>query len=133
MLGDTCIHHYDAAFATGAAFEIADDLATEVIDEHLDLLSLPAFAAFRPAVAALRGRGERLGFRPTSAAGWVVTRTPRALHWQREQPVEADAVASGKVADLMLVLARRIPPEDDRVAVTGDRALLDHWLTHSAL
>ncbi|MFG3055934.1 maleylpyruvate isomerase family mycothiol-dependent enzyme [Kitasatospora sp. NPDC048239] len=131
VLSDTCVHHYDAALATDTAFAIAEDLAADVIAEHLDLLSTPAFAAIRPAVAELRGHGERLGFRPASAEGWTVTRTPEAVRWERG-PVDADVVASGAVADLMLLLSRRLPPDNDRVAVTGDRPLLDHWLTHTA-
>ncbi|MED7947625.1 maleylpyruvate isomerase family mycothiol-dependent enzyme [Streptomyces sp. BE303] len=131
MLADTCVHHYDAACATATAFEIADDLAAVVIGENLDLLTMPAFAAVRPAVAELRGRGEQIGFRPGSAEGWVVTRRPGGLRWERG-PVEADVVASGSAADLMLLIARRITPQDGRVTVTGDRALLDHWLAHSA-
>ncbi|MFD4942757.1 maleylpyruvate isomerase family mycothiol-dependent enzyme [Streptomyces sp. NPDC058239] len=132
VLSDTCVHHYDAAFATDTAFEIADDLAAGVISENLDLLSTPAFETARPAVAGLRGRGERIGFRPRSMEGWVITRTPEVLRWERG-PVEADVVVSGAVADLMLVFSHRVPPEDDRVTVTGDRALLDHWLAHTAL
>ncbi|MFJ9031099.1 maleylpyruvate isomerase family mycothiol-dependent enzyme [Streptomyces sp. NPDC102274] len=132
MLSDTCVHHYDAEFATGTAFEIADDLAAEVISENLDLLATPAFEAVRPTVAGLRGRGERIGFRPRSMEGWVITRTPDTPRWERG-PVEADVVVSGAVADLMLVCSHRVPPEDDRVAVTGDRALLAHWLAHTAL
>ncbi|MFF8029387.1 maleylpyruvate isomerase family mycothiol-dependent enzyme [Streptomyces sp. NPDC007896] len=132
MLSDTCVHHYDAAFATDTAFETADDLAADVISENLDLLSTPGFETTRPAVAGLRGRGERIGFRPRSTEGWVITRAPEALRWERG-PVMADVVVSGAVADLMLVFSHRLPPEDDRVTVTGDRALLNHWLAHAAL
>ncbi|MFC7586926.1 hypothetical protein ACFQYP_26735 [Nonomuraea antimicrobica] len=39
-----------------------------------------------------------------------------------------DVELSGPVAECMLVLARRLPPRD----VTGDRALLEHWLAHTA-
>ncbi|MFF2043613.1 maleylpyruvate isomerase family mycothiol-dependent enzyme [Kitasatospora sp. NPDC058170] len=131
-LSDTCVHHYDAASATDTAFVVAEDLAADVISENLDLLSTPGFAAIRPAVAELRGRGERIGFRPQSAEGWVITRAPEALRWERG-PVEADVVVSGAVVDLVLVFSRRVPPQDGRVTVTGDRALLDHWLAHTAL
>ncbi|WP_225858733.1 maleylpyruvate isomerase family mycothiol-dependent enzyme [Streptomyces albicerus] len=131
MLSDTCVHHYDAAVATDTAFEIADDLAADVISEAMDLMSAPGVAAIRPGWAELRGHGERLGFRPRSLAGWVVIRTSEGLRWERG-PVEADVVVSGTVTDLMLVISRRVPPDDDRVTVTGDRALLDHWLAHTA-
>ncbi|MGW1106568.1 maleylpyruvate isomerase family mycothiol-dependent enzyme [Streptomyces sp. NPDC002540] len=132
VLSDTCVHHYDAALATGAAFEITDDLAADAISENLDLLATPGFETARPTVAGLRGRGELIGFRPTSTEGWVITRTPEVLRWERGS-AEADVVVSGAVADLMLVFSHRVPPEDDRVTVTGDRALLDHWLAHTEL
>ncbi|MDJ0463776.1 maleylpyruvate isomerase family mycothiol-dependent enzyme [Streptomyces sp. H27-C3] len=132
MLSDTCVHHYDAAFATDTAFRIADDLAADVISEILDLLSTPALETAKPEIAELRGRGEKIGFRPTLTQGWVITRTPEGLRGERG-PVEADVVVSGAVADLMLVVSRRIPPKEDRVSVQGDRALLDHWLARTAL
>ncbi|MFB7529272.1 maleylpyruvate isomerase family mycothiol-dependent enzyme [Streptomyces sp. NPDC056178] len=132
VLSDTCVHHYDATLATGAAFEITDDLAADVISENLDLLATPGFESARPTVAGLRGRGERIGFRPTSTEGWVITRTPEVLRWERGS-ADADVVVSGAVADLMLVFSHRVPPKDDRVTVTGDRELLDHWLAHTEL
>ena len=132
MLSDTCVHHYDAAFATDTVFEIADELAAEAISESLDLLSAPAFASAKPEVAGLRGRGEQIAFRPRSMEGWVITRTPEVLRWERGTG-EADVEVSGAVADLMLVFSHRISPQDNRVTVTGDRALLDHWLAHTSL
>ncbi|MEV5977355.1 maleylpyruvate isomerase family mycothiol-dependent enzyme [Streptomyces sp. NPDC052114] len=142
MLGDTCVHHYDAASATGAPFEVAADLAAEVITENLTLLATPAFAALRPAVTELRGDGERLGFQPSqhdpsqhdpsqhgAAPGWLITRTPEGPRWKRGPAAEADVVASGEAAHLMLLLTRRIPQEDDRVTVKGDAALPTDWLT----
>ncbi|MEU6019484.1 hypothetical protein ABZ826_37540 [Streptomyces sp. NPDC047515] len=62
----------------------------------------------------------------------MITRTPEVLRWERGS-VEVDVVVSGAVADLMLVFSQRVPPEGDRVTVTGDRALLDHWLANTAL
>lgn len=46
--------------------------------------------------------------------------------------MEAGAVVSGAVADLMLVCSRRLPLDDARVKVSGDAALLGHWLAHMA-
>ncbi|MFJ7065812.1 maleylpyruvate isomerase family mycothiol-dependent enzyme [Streptomyces sp. NPDC101115] len=133
MLGDTGVHHYDAAFATGTAFGIADDLAADVIGEHLGLLAEPAFQAVRPALVEPRGRGERIGFRPGSGRGWLVTRTPEGPRWARGATGDADVVVSGAVTDLMLVVSGRVAPEDERLSVTGDRVLLHHWLARSAL
>ncbi|QDQ16781.1 maleylpyruvate isomerase family mycothiol-dependent enzyme [Streptomyces spectabilis] len=132
MLSDTCVHHYDAAHATDTAFQIADDLAADVISEHLELLAAPAWETLRPAAAELRGHGERIGLRPPSGPGWVATRTPEGVRWEHG-PVHADVVVSGPAADLLLVAYRRVSPESGGVTVTGDRPLLDHWLAHAAL
>ncbi|MCF3121047.1 maleylpyruvate isomerase family mycothiol-dependent enzyme [Streptomyces arenae] len=155
MLGDTCVHHYDAASATGATFGVAADLAAEVITENLTLLATPAFAALRPKAAELRGEGERIGLVPgrqDPSPGWLITRTPEGPRWERGRAntnpntraqtrpqtharpqTHVDVVVSGEVDDLMLLLSRRIPPEGHRVTVTGDAALLTHWLAHTAL
>ncbi|GHF53621.1 hypothetical protein GCM10018790_34270 [Kitasatospora xanthocidica] len=132
MVSDTCVHHYDAAAATGTAFDLPDDLAADSVSETLDLLTTPALAAARPDLARLPGHGQRIGLRPRTAEGWVITRAPEAPRWERG-PVEADVVVSGSTPDLLLVLSRRLPATDDRVTVTGDHALLHHWLAHTAL
>lgn len=131
MMCDTAVHHYDAAATTGAAFGIAGDLAADVITEGMELLASPGSESLKPSLVGLRGRGERLGVRPDTGDGWVVVRSPGGLWWERG-PVEGDAVVSGAVADLMLVCSRRLPLGDPRVAVSGDRALLEHWLAHLA-
>ncbi|QFY08798.1 maleylpyruvate isomerase family mycothiol-dependent enzyme [Nonomuraea phyllanthi] len=140
MVGDTTIHHYDAAVTTGAAFKVDDDLAADVITEGMELLAAPGAEGLNPAMAELRGNGERLGVRPDSGDGWILTRLPEGLRWERG-PVElpgarkgegVDVVVSGAVADLMLVCTRRLPLDDHRVTVSGDRALLEHWLARMA-
>ncbi|MEV0612470.1 maleylpyruvate isomerase family mycothiol-dependent enzyme [Nonomuraea sp. NPDC050404] len=127
MFCDTAVHHYDAAATTGAAYEISGDLAAEVLTEGMQIVATPEAAAFLPRLAELRGGGERLGVRPDGMAGWLVTRTPEGPRWERGRS-DGDVVVSGPVDECMLVFARRIPPRD----VSGDRALLDHWLAHTA-
>ncbi|WP_220449223.1 maleylpyruvate isomerase family mycothiol-dependent enzyme [Nonomuraea mesophila] len=127
MLGDTVIHHYDAAATTGSSFDVADDLAADVISEGMGLLAEPSAVQFKPELAELRGRGETIVIRPHSGQGWVITRTPDGIRCERGGG-DGDVVVSGPVAELMLVFTRRMPARD----VTGDRALLDHWLTHTA-
>jgi uncharacterized protein (TIGR03083 family) len=132
MMADTAVHSYDAAATTGAAFEIAGDLAADVIAEGLDMLNAPVAESLKPGLAELRGRGERLGLRPRGTDGWVLVRTPEGVRAERGPVLEADVVVSGEVADLMLVCSRRLPLDDARVAVTGDRALMEHWLARMA-
>lgn len=129
MLHDTTVHHADAALATGTTFEAPRDLATDAIDEWLELLSDPATPTILPAVVALRGTGQTLQLRPDTGAGWLITRTPDGVRWARATDT-ADVTLSGPVQDLLLVLTRRLPPE--RITITGDRALADHWLANMA-
>lgn len=127
MFCETAVHHHDAATTTGVAYAIADDLAADVITEALELVTAPGVEAFKPELAALRGRGERLAVRADGMPGWLITRTPGGPRWERSD-TEADVVVSGPVAECMLVLARRVPPR----RVGGDLALLRHWLGHTA-
>ncbi|TMR11588.1 maleylpyruvate isomerase family mycothiol-dependent enzyme [Nonomuraea turkmeniaca] len=133
MLADTAIHHYDVAATTGAAFGIAGDLAADVITEGMEMLVAPGAVQLKPELVELRGQGERLGLRPRSGDGWVLTRAPEGLRWEPGPvPADVDVVVSGAVADLMLVCSRRLPLDAGRVEVTGDRALMDHWLARMA-
>ncbi|MFE0021716.1 maleylpyruvate isomerase family mycothiol-dependent enzyme [Amycolatopsis sp. NPDC059021] len=133
MLAETVVHHADAALTAGKPYEIAADLAEDVISEAMDILSAPNATSLRAALAELRGDGQTLRWHPRDLpAGWRITRTPDGFGWDRSA-AGADVTVTGPVRDLMLVLARRLPPGDHRVEVTGDRELLDHWLAATAL
>ncbi|TYB65376.1 maleylpyruvate isomerase family mycothiol-dependent enzyme [Nonomuraea sp. PA05] len=127
MLCETVIHRYDAALTTGAGYEVADDLAADVITEGAELMSHPRVETFKPELALMRGAGQRLAFRARGMAGWVIHRLPEGLRWERGDG-PGEVVVSGTVTEIMLVLSRRTPPS----GVSGDRALLEHWLAHSA-
>jgi uncharacterized protein (TIGR03083 family) len=134
MLHDTLVHRADAAAAVGQKVEYRPELAADTISEGLDLLSAPGAAEAQPALGELRGRGERLLLRPTGPAapqGWMITRTPEGVTWERGDGA-ADVTLGGDVTDLLLVFSRRLPPEDAKVEITGDAALLAHWLAHTA-
>ncbi len=128
MAHDTTVHHADAALATGATFDVAPDLATDAISEWLEVLSDPITQTLKPAFAELRGTGQTLQFRPETGLGWLITRAPDGVRWERASDT-ADVTLTGPVGDLLLVLTRRLPA--DKVTITGDRALADHWLAHT--
>lgn len=133
MLNDTSVHQADAAATTGGAFAIAPDLAADAIDEALLMLSGPWAEKARPQLAELRGDGQTIAWRATDhpSAAWLVTRAPDGVTWRRS-PAEGDANVSASLPDLLRVLSRRLPPDDPAVTVTGDRPLLDHWLSRTA-
>jgi uncharacterized protein (TIGR03083 family) len=119
MVCDLAVHRADAAFTAGVPYDIDPGLAEEVISEGLGL-----FADVR----ALPGDGETLLLRPNEMAPWLVTRTPDGVVVGRAGD-SADVVIAGSVRDLLLVFTRRVSA--DRVSVSGDRGLLDHWLTNT--
>ncbi|OZM81993.1 maleylpyruvate isomerase family mycothiol-dependent enzyme [Pseudonocardia sp. MH-G8] len=131
MLADTSVHHADAALAARVGFAIAPDLAADTISEGLGLISAAGTANLKPALAELRGDGQTLQLRPDDlAVGWLITRTPGGVTWEH-RTADADVVVSGTVRDLLLVFSRRTDPDDDRLTITGDRALVDHWWAHT--
>ncbi|WP_026404521.1 maleylpyruvate isomerase family mycothiol-dependent enzyme [Actinomadura rifamycini] len=134
MLHDTSVHHADATITAGTPFAIAPDLAADELTETFGLLTAPAAAHLKPELGELRGSGETLCLRADepSVPGWLITRTPDAAVVEYETR-DADMTIAGPVRDLMLVFARRLSPDDAAVKITGDRALLDHWLEHTAV
>jgi uncharacterized protein (TIGR03083 family) len=136
MLHDTSVHHADGALTVGAgdAYTLAPDLAADAIDEGMELMSAPGAVSFQPALAELCGQGETLLLRPmeSNLEGWLITRTPSGITWERRDD-GGDAVLRGRAVDLVLVMTRRISLDDSRVEVTGDRGLFEHWLANTPL
>lgn len=136
MVHDACVHHADAALTAGTAFRLAPELATGALDEALDLLCAPDAVVLKPELAALRGDGQRLLFVPTGAPdrAWLVTRTGRGPRRSTATgTAAAEAKVTAPVADLLLLLTRRLPPTAPQLTRTGDTTLLDHWWEHTAL
>ncbi|MGP4110030.1 maleylpyruvate isomerase family mycothiol-dependent enzyme [Streptomyces sp. 4N509B] len=149
MTYDTCVHHADAAFAAGTTYHVAPDLAAGAMSEVFGLLCAPGVEALKPAVARLRGGGKRLRWAPVewAGSGWLVTRTPEGPRCERvvgpgtgpgddgaaDTDTDADVTVAGPVRDLLLVLTRRVPADHPGLTITGDSALLRHWLAHAAL
>ncbi len=129
MAHETAMHRADAQLAVGRQAEFQPDLAADGIDEWLGFMS--GLGAQDPRVTALP-EGAVLHVHATDAgldgAGeWLVRRegpevTVLPGHGQ------GDVALRGPAARLLLVLVRRVPPDDPQVEVLGDRALLTGWL-----
>ena len=128
---DTVVHRADAAFTVGKPYEVAADLAAEVVSEGLDLLLANMAAERSPAKEALKGTGQTLHFHATDEGlgEWLIQRTPEGINWSHGH-AKGDVAVRATAADLMLGLTGRIPI-DDRFAVFGDASLLTHWLEHT--
>ncbi|WP_067468104.1 maleylpyruvate isomerase family mycothiol-dependent enzyme [Actinomadura macra] len=133
MLHDTSVHHADAALAAGVPFAIAPDLAADAITEGLQLMTSPRAVTIKPELAALRGHGETLHLRADDLAepGWLITREPDGPIFEHAAG-EGTVMVSAPVRELLLMLTRRLSPEEAGAEITGERAELDLWLANTA-
>lgn len=129
---ETLVHHADAELAIGRTPIIQPGEAVDAIDEFF--ANLPAAgSSFAPAVAELRGDGETVHFHATDAHGeWIITLTPAGFTVEHGH-AKGDVAARATAADLLLLLYGRISASDAPIARFGDTALLDRWLSGSAI
>ena len=126
MVCEAAVHRGDAAITCGARFELAPELAADVISEALDVV---------PRVAARRGETaptETLHVHATDeglgAAGeWFVARADGGVRVEQRH-AKGDVAVRGPASELLLVLLRRLPPTAPGVDVVGDTSALDRWL-----
>jgi uncharacterized protein (TIGR03083 family) len=132
MLHETAIHRADADLAVGVEPRVDAEVAADGIDELLD--NLPSAVHFAPGVAELRGDGDVITLVASDAdLGWRITLEPVGFRWERADDTSADVTITADAGDLVLLLYGRRDPDDDRVKITGERPLLDHWLASSSL
>ena len=148
LLNEAVIHGFDAATAAagsaaGAAdtYDIDEDVAAELVTNHLAMLTSPTWAAQRSDSAdALRGNGETLHWHATDGSAldtsgdWLIERKPGGASWQHRSDT-ADVTIHGPARSLLLILTRRLPPTDGQahdVTIEGDVDLVRHWVQRSA-
>lgn len=141
LLNETVIHGFDATAAAGHDYDVAADVAADLITNHLAMLTSPTWAAQRPdSATAMRGAGETLHWRATDEPGlgtageWFIERRPDGASWQHGHG-KADVTVHGPAKTLLLVMTRRLPltgEDTDSVTIDGDVDLARHWLRHTA-
>ncbi|MGW2447151.1 maleylpyruvate isomerase N-terminal domain-containing protein [Streptomyces sp. NPDC001675] len=136
---ETTVHRADVDLLAGRPFEPAADVALDCVDFCLVAFGVPEAGPFHsPLFAEVPRGGETLGFRsaagaPGRVSNWLVTCAPDGVRVVRDAPegAPADVTVVASPADLLLVVKGRLRPEGPRVTVTGDRELLDFWLSHA--
>jgi uncharacterized protein (TIGR03083 family) len=129
MAHETAVHRADAQIAVGRQPELDPDLAADAIDEWLGYMSgvtaqdQRAEALPDGTVLHVHATDEGLD----GAGEWLVRREGSEVTVQPGHG-KGDVALRGPASRLLLVLVRRVPPDDPQVEVLGDAALLTGWL-----
>jgi len=116
---EAAVHRWDAQRAIGEPEPIAADLAADGIDEFFEWMLGPEDAAAFEGALAVR-------FAPSDGdRSWVVSVKDGRLDLNLDVAT-VDATARGSTSDLVLLLWRRLTPDD--IQVEGDRATLERLL-----
>jgi hypothetical protein len=92
------------------------------------LVALPGGAMLRDgSTMHLRATDEGLG----ADGEWTIRGGPARISWERGHGL-GDVALSGAAADLLLAVMRRIPGDDGRLVVTGERENWTTWLANTA-
>ena len=139
MTHETTVHTVDAQLtvrdtdrppAAATRPGIAADVAADGIDEWLTVLAGP-YGGGPDRRADGLAAGESLHVHaadmPAGTGEWVVSHGPAGITVRRAHE-KATLALRGGASDLLLVLIRRLPPDDPPVGVHGDPALLQRWL-----
>ncbi|MBA2947472.1 maleylpyruvate isomerase family mycothiol-dependent enzyme [Streptomyces himalayensis] len=129
---ETLIHGADATLALGGDFTVDREVALDAFDEWMELGSLPEMFEYHPEMRELLGPGRTLHFHatdtpPETSAEWLIDLTGDTIVWRRAHEKAAVAVR-GRLADLLLLVYRRLPAHSEAFEIFGDAQLLDFWL-----
>lgn len=127
MAHETAVHRADAQITAGRDPEFDADLAADAIDEWLGFMS--GIGASDSRVDALPD-GAVLHVHVTDDGvdgEWLVRRAGSTVSVESGHG-KGDVVVRGPAGRVLLVLLRRVQPDDPQVEVLGDAALLTGWL-----
>ena len=131
MTHETAVHRADAELATGTTPVIEPDIAADGIDEWLTVMSAPRRRGDPDSrLAGLKPGGSlhvHAGDVPSGPGEWLVSHAPGGIEVRREHG-RGDAALRGPASGLLLVLTRRLTPEQAGAEVLGDPAVLETWL-----
>jgi uncharacterized protein (TIGR03083 family) len=130
MTHETAVHRADGQLATGTVPVIAPDIAADGIDEWLTFVTVPGPGQQDSRLTGLtpgRSLHVHAGDVPSGQGEWLVSHGPDGIEVRRRH-AKGDAAVRGPASGLLLMLTRRLSPEQADVEVLGDPAVLDTWL-----
>lgn len=130
MAHETAVHRADAQLTFGQRPVIDPVTAADGIDEWLGFVSEVDPGEQAQRLAGLwQGHSLHLHVTGEGTGGgeWTVRGEPGRLVVEPGH-AKGEVAVRGPASDLLLVLMRRLPPDDPAVEVLGERPLLDAWL-----
>ncbi len=134
LFGEVSVHRIDAALTVGRPYQLAAPLAGVAIDDWLDTISSPGWAANVPGFAdAMRGDGQTIAWVADDIdRAWILQRDSAPLTLTRGSGTTVaatDVAVHGPAVDLLHVVSRRQPlGENTTCRVSGDQAELTHLI-----
>ncbi|MGW7049851.1 maleylpyruvate isomerase N-terminal domain-containing protein [Streptomyces avermitilis] len=138
-LFETAVHRGDVFLMAGLPFELDTEVALHLVDAFLSACEDSDARKFlSPLFSEVPRGGQTLCFRSAEEpaggfSSWLITCAPDGVQVTRNLPTTsvADATVVAAPSDLLLVVKGRLRPENPRMTVLGNRALLDFWLSHA--
>jgi uncharacterized protein (TIGR03083 family) len=124
MAHETAVHRWDGEVASGQTTPVDRELALDGIDEFVDV--------FLPEGGSSRDLGQgTIHLHATDGEGeWLLALDGSDAQVSRGH-AKGDVAVRGTASDLLLMLWRRVPP--DQLEVFGDGAVLDRFLAAVAI
>jgi hypothetical protein len=124
MAHETAVHRADGQLALGVRPVIESVMAADGIDEWLGFGTAPG----QRNTAVPDGKVLHLHATDEGVDGeWLISGGPDGITVQNEHG-KGDAAVRGPASVLLLVLLRRLSPDDPELEILGDPTLLDKWL-----
>ena len=125
MAHETSIHRWDAERAAGHARPIDAELASDGVDEFLNVMLLEPRFSFAPIDGSVH-------LHATDTPGeWLVRTQEDGTLLVTAEHAKGDAALRGPASDLLLALWGRVGP--DALEVIGDRAVAERLLARTTV
>ncbi|MFF9300509.1 maleylpyruvate isomerase family mycothiol-dependent enzyme [Streptomyces althioticus] len=149
MTHEVTVHRADATLAAGLPYEVAPEVAADAVDEWLEIVEWAQRTLPDDEVHGLRGplrtihlhatdtapevNAERSGMGVPPPEGWgrLIRLDEKGVSWSRGHE-QATVTLRGPLTWVLLAFYRRIPLDDPRIEVLGERAVFEHWLERAS-